>query len=94
MLQYELTNRQSNAKFTSSRYDTRRYFNVRSKADISQLNLPHDAAAKKYRVLCRRAVNVNVNVNVEYKFMNKSVTGAHYSYSIKSYSLSHSWTLW
>ena len=23
------------------RYDTRRYFNVRSKADISQLNLPH-----------------------------------------------------
>ena len=25
----------------SSRYDTRCYFNVRSKADISQLNLPH-----------------------------------------------------
>ena len=25
----------------SSRYDTRYYFNVRSKADISQLNLPH-----------------------------------------------------
>ena len=24
------------------RYDTRCYFNVRSKADISQLNLPHD----------------------------------------------------
>ena len=23
------------------RYDTRSYFNVRSKADISQLNLPH-----------------------------------------------------
>ena len=23
------------------RYDTRCYFNVRSKADISQLNLPH-----------------------------------------------------
>ena len=23
------------------RYDTRYYFNVRSKADISQLNLPH-----------------------------------------------------
>ena len=42
---------------------------------------------KKYRVLCRRAVNVNVNVNVVYKFMNQSVTGA--PYSIKSYSLSH-----
>jgi len=25
----------------STRYDTRCYFNVRSKADISQLNLPH-----------------------------------------------------
>jgi len=25
----------------SIRYDTRCYFNVRSKADISQLNLPH-----------------------------------------------------
>jgi len=39
-------------------------------------------------------INVNVNVNVEFKvkFTNKSVTGA--SYSIKSYSLSHSWTLW
>jgi len=26
---------------TKTRYDTRCYFNVRSKADISQLNLPH-----------------------------------------------------
>ena len=26
------------------RYDTRCYFNVRSKADISQLNLPHGKA--------------------------------------------------
>jgi len=25
----------------AGRYDTRSYFNVRSKADISQLNLPH-----------------------------------------------------
>ena len=25
----------------NTRYDTRCYFNVRSKADISQLNLPH-----------------------------------------------------
>ena len=27
--------------FLTIRYDTRCYFNVRSKADISQLNLPH-----------------------------------------------------
>ena len=27
--------------FKRSQYDTIRYFNVRSKADISQLNLPH-----------------------------------------------------
>ena len=26
----------------NTRYDTRCYFNVRSKADISQLNLPHE----------------------------------------------------
>ena len=29
------------------RYDTRCYFNVRSKADISQLNLPHGTGNKK-----------------------------------------------
>jgi len=29
------------------RYDTRCYFNVRSKADISQLNLPHGTANEK-----------------------------------------------
>jgi len=29
------------------RYDTRCYFNVRSKADISQLNLPHGTDNKK-----------------------------------------------
>jgi len=27
--------------YDTIRYDTRRYFNVRSKANISQLNLPH-----------------------------------------------------
>jgi len=27
--------------YATIRYDTRCYFNVRSKADISQLNLPH-----------------------------------------------------
>ena len=29
------------------RYDTRCYFNVRSKADISQLNLPHGTASRE-----------------------------------------------
>ena len=29
--------------WTKDRYDTRCYFNVRSKADISPLNLPHGA---------------------------------------------------
>ena len=28
-------------RYDTIRYDTRCYFNVRSKADISQLNLPH-----------------------------------------------------
>ena len=32
--------------YSTIRYDTRCYFNVRSKADISQLNLPH---GNKYR---------------------------------------------
>jgi len=27
--------------YDTIRYDTRRYFNVRSKANMSQLNLPH-----------------------------------------------------
>jgi len=31
------------------RYDTRSYFNVRSKADISQLNLPHETKLKKWK---------------------------------------------
>ena len=31
------------------RYDTRCYFNVRSKADISQLNLPHGSLI--YRIM-------------------------------------------
>ena len=29
------------SSYDAIRYDTRCYFNVRSKADISQLNLPH-----------------------------------------------------
>ena len=43
----ELVNRPAfatnNTVLVSLRYDTRCYFNVRSKADISQLNLPHGA---------------------------------------------------
>jgi len=31
------------------RYDTRYYFNVRSKADISQLNLPHGTSPDTFR---------------------------------------------
>jgi len=45
MLRRQLTLGTLNRNFTSFaqtlRYDTRCYFNVRSKADISQLNLPH-----------------------------------------------------
>jgi len=33
--------RQTDRQTDTIRYDTRCYFNVRSKADISQLNLPH-----------------------------------------------------
>ena len=31
------------------RYDMRCYFNVRSKADMSQLNLPHGTNTKKWK---------------------------------------------
>ena len=31
----------NNPRWLTSRYDTRCYINVRSKANISQLNLPH-----------------------------------------------------
>ena len=34
-------NSSCNTHMVTIRYDTRCYFNVRSKADISQLNLPH-----------------------------------------------------
>ena len=30
-------------RYDAMRYDTRYYFNVRSKADMSQLNLPHES---------------------------------------------------
>jgi len=32
--------------YTLIRYDTRCHFNVRSKADMSQLNLPHENTTK------------------------------------------------
>ena len=37
---YATANRHCRDIYSRSRYDTRCYFNVRSKADISQLNLP------------------------------------------------------
>jgi len=37
----KLTTSQLNVAQGTIRYDTRCYFNVRSEADISQLNLPH-----------------------------------------------------
>jgi len=36
------------------RYDTRCYFNVRSKADISPLNLPHGSTGAVNRLICLR----------------------------------------
>jgi len=40
------------------RYDTRCYFNVRSKANISQLNLPHGkTAGKKSEARCKHTVS-------------------------------------
>ena len=33
--------RYQSERYDTIRYDTRCYFNVRSKADMSQLNLPH-----------------------------------------------------
>ena len=40
---------QPNKKYDTIRYDTRCYFNVRSKADTSQLNLPHGTNSKKVK---------------------------------------------
>ena len=37
-MEYEV---EGSRPYDTIRYDTRCYFNVRSKADISQLNLPH-----------------------------------------------------
>jgi len=36
-------------KYTLSTYDTTRYYNVRSKADMSQLNLPHGTDNEKWK---------------------------------------------
>ena len=35
--------------YDTIRYDTRRSFNVCSKADVSQLNLPHGTKLKKWK---------------------------------------------
>jgi len=39
--------RQLDLRYDTIRYDTRCYFNVRSKADTSQLNLPHGTNNQK-----------------------------------------------
>ena len=44
---------QSRADYDTIRYDTRCYFNARSKADISQLNLPHGT---RWRTLLGHAI--------------------------------------
>ena len=42
------TDGQTDTSLRRLRYDTRCYFNVRSKADISQLNLPRPASINTY----------------------------------------------
>ena len=37
-------------RYDTIRYDTRCYFNVRSKADISQLNLPHGTCGDAFPI--------------------------------------------
>jgi len=47
---FENSNPQEFSKKTTIQYDTRCYFNVRSKADTSQLNLPQKLKSKKKRI--------------------------------------------
>jgi len=51
----------SDALVATIRYDTRCYFNVRSKADISQLNLPHGS------LIYRTNTNYDPNVKTDLK---------------------------
>jgi len=39
-------------RYDTIRYDTRCYFNVRSEADTSQLNLPHGRALETHSLCC------------------------------------------
>ena len=45
--------------WTKDRYDTRCYFNVRSKADISPLNLPHGALGTPQEDVCQEDRSVS-----------------------------------
>ena len=46
------------------RYDTRCYFNVNSKADISQLNLPHGTTTKiEEKVKSKKRICSEISVN-------------------------------
>jgi len=53
------------AKIWALKYDTRCYFNVRSKADISRLNLPHAETTTKH---CKR---VKLKVKTAYARGNR-----------------------
>ena len=65
--------------YDTMRYDTRCYFDVRSKADMSQLNLPHwNNIYKKLsyrRGTARRAVSVKTVLNVAQMFVDLHVIG-------------------
>jgi len=70
--------------------DTRCYFNVRSKADISQLNLPHCCEAVCYKKLCclkrsaRRAANCCTTVKTRCR-NPPQIDRIDGSYSIRAY---------
>jgi len=57
--------------YDTIRYDTRCYFNVRSKADISQLNLPHVLYGCTWRI---RRIDLCNDVDAVYRY--------HYSNNI------------
>ena len=51
--------------YDTIRYDTRCYFNVRSKADTSQLNLPHGNDSEKDKKLSYRRGTARCVVSIE-----------------------------
>jgi len=53
----------TNSRYTFTLYDTRCYFNVRSKADISQLNLPHGVSLI-YHTLIEWGTKVAIDIRL------------------------------